>query len=124
MGTFVLAFLAALVIGIIVAGYAHAQAPHKTTLNWLASTGATGYNVYMTLGPCTGTFNKLNTTPITLLTFVDTGQTDGEVRCYRVTALNSTSESDPTGTSLAVTPTNTAGPVRLLPPGGFSTGAQ
>jgi hypothetical protein len=76
------------------------------------------YNVYKDHG-CTGTFAVLNTAPVTVLTFTDTGMADGECNAYRVTSVNAGGESDPTGSVQLTTPTFTAAKQRLAPPPSF-----
>lgn len=100
---------------------------HKTALTWASVTGASGYNVYMAPGSCTGTFTKINTAPVAISAYTDVGQLDGEVRCYFVKSIAATTlvESVPSGTFLATTPTLTAGPPPALPPpGNLQAGVQ
>lgn len=95
---------------------AQAQAAHSSTFTWAAVTGAQGYNLYKAPGSCTATFVKVNSTPITLLTYTDTGMLDGEVNCYYLKAFDANGESDPSGTMLITTPTIVATKVKISPP--------
>ena len=108
---------------------ASAQTVHSNTITWAASTGTvSGYNVYRFAGACVGTplssFTRLNPTPITVLTWTDSGMADGSVNCYYVTAVGTDTaktESQSSGTLLCVTPTFTANVAP--PPPGKPTGA-
>src|SRR5262245_51384566 len=68
------------------------SAAHQNVLSWTAQVGSTptGYNLYRFVGPCgqpLTAFTKLNPTPLTALTFTDSGMSDGAVNCYQVTAV-------------------------------------
>lgn len=102
-----------------------AQATHSTVFTWTASTstGAT-YNAYKQAA-CAGPFVKINTAPITGLTFTDSGMADGETNCYLFTAVivvaGTTSESLQTQSEIAkiitpVSPTVTPGTAFVAPP--------
>lgn len=65
----------------------------SAALNWTAVAEATGYNVYRSSAE-TGTFVKLNTTPIALTSFLNNGLTTAETYYYRITALSSGGESN------------------------------
>jgi hypothetical protein len=94
------------------------QGARSVTINWTASpsSGVTGYNVYKASTACSGaTFAKANSTPITGLSYSETGLADGVTRCYYVTALSATAESGPSSTIQITTPTITASNT-LLPP--------
>jgi hypothetical protein len=101
--------------------------PHQTVLNWAASptTTVTGYNVYKAPNSCTGIFTKLTATPVTGLTFTDSGMLDGAVNCYLVTAVSPSGESPQSmsQTVLVVTPTITASTVPA-PPGKTTATSQ
>lgn len=89
-----------------------AQAAHSNTIRWTASTSTVaGYNVYRYQGGCNGTplsnFTKLTTTPITVLTYTDTGMLDGAVNCYYVTAV---------GTDAGKTESQSSGTVQVMSP--------
>src|SRR5258708_35632963 len=113
--------LIAVAVLLFCAGAARAQTTHSNTLNWAPSTATVaGYNVYRFAGPCAGTplssFTRLTLTPITALTFTDTGMADGAVNCYYITAVGTDpakTESQSSGTEQCVTPTFTA---NLAPP--------
>ena len=103
---------------------AQAQAAHQNTIAWTAPTvTVAGYNVYRFAGACTGTplssFTRLTATPITALTYTDSGMADGAVNCYYVTAVGTDAnktESQSSGTEQCTTPTFTAN-VAPPPPG-------
>jgi hypothetical protein len=108
---------------------ASAQTVHSNTIKWAASTGTvSGYNVYRFAGTCAGTpltsFTKLTATPISALTFTDSGMVDGAVNCYYVTAVGTDAaktESQSSGTLQLVTPTFTAN--IAPPPAGSPSGS-
>lgn len=110
------------------AGFAQAQAAHSNTLIWVAST-STGvtYNVYRSAGSCAGPFTKLNTAPVTGLTYTDSGLADGAVSCYYVTAVLVTAgiaaESTQSNFALATTPTTSSAPPIVPPPGALKSSA-
>lgn len=89
---------------------------HSNTISWAASTGTiSGYNVYRFVGSCAGvplsSFTKLTVTPITALTYTDSGMADGAVNCYYVTAVGTDpakTESQSSGTLQCTTPVFTA----------------
>ena len=98
-----------LVLVMFLVGVVHAQAVcpgtavHCVTTSWSdgdSSLAGIGYNVYRTTGSCTTplpTMTKLNTTPITPLTYTDTAVGPG-VYCYYVTATLNSAESAPSST--------------------------
>jgi hypothetical protein len=88
---------------------------HSVTLNWTASTDAAGnptlsYNVFRLIGACSATaaFTKINTTPVTATTFVDSGIAPGAY-CYQATSFLNGAESKPSNQVAAV--------ILPLPPG-------
>jgi hypothetical protein len=70
-----------------------ALAQHTVALSWTASTtsGVT-YNVYRQQA-CSGNFAQINTSSVTVTTYVDSAVAPGETYCYQVTALLSGVES-------------------------------
>ena len=89
---------------------APAKAQHSASLTWGASPDAAAnptlsYNVYRLSGACptsgTAGFTKLNTTPVTTLTFTDSTIALGNA-CYYVTATLNGAESVPSNTASAV----------------------
>jgi len=88
--------------------------------------GAPTYNVYKDHG-CTGTWVKLNATPLTATTYTDTGLVDGEVNCYTPTAtLPGQAESPVGGAGVlrVVTPAYTAAKLITPSPGGAVVSGQ
>lgn len=84
-----------------------AQAAHSAVIKWNASADAAAnpslsYNVYRFQGTCptgtTPTFTKINTAPITSLSFTDSNLSLGSV-CYYVTAVLNGAESVPSATA-------------------------
>jgi hypothetical protein len=104
---------------------AQAQVVHSNALSWPASpaTGAT-YDVWRAPGSCTGTFSKINTVPVTALTYVDSGMADGAVNCYYVTASVNGVPSVASAKWLATTPTIVPAPPVTPPPGSPSGQSQ
>lgn len=105
-----------------------AQAAHTVTLSWTAPVSGTptGYNVYKLAGVCGPSlpnFTKLNSAPITALTFTDTGLADGVTACYQVTAVYPTGESGSSG-ALQITTSIFTATVVLTPPGAPSASVQ
>jgi len=76
------------------------------TLNWQASDGATGYNIYMGNPDCTSLTKVVSTTGTS---YRVTGLTNGTQYCFVVKAYNSDGESGPSNEA-------TATPVAPLPP--------
>jgi hypothetical protein len=82
---------------------------HTVTLSWTASTDAAAnpsltYNVYRATGDCSSTsltFGKLNSAPISGVTFANPGVQPG-VYCYYVTAFLNGAESVPSTKAPAV----------------------
>jgi hypothetical protein len=69
--------------------------PYQVNLNFTASTGTvTGYNMYRSpyASSACGTYAKLNATPFTSTTYVDSNPPQGAY-CYAATALDNTVES-------------------------------
>lgn len=86
------------------------KAQHSASLTWGASSDAAAnptlsYNVYRLSGACpasgTAGFTKLNTAPVTTLTFTDSTIALGNA-CYYVTATLNGAESVPSNTASAV----------------------
>lgn len=87
---------------------AHAQSRHTVSLSWTASTDAAAnpsltYNIYRAAA-CSGAFVKLNASPDTGTTFLDTAVFAGNTYCYQVTAVLSAAESVPSNVVAAVIP--------------------
>jgi fibronectin type 3 domain-containing protein len=78
---------------IAVAGDGVAAGPYSVSLHWTASTssGIVGYNVYRAL-PSSTTYSKLNASPMSGTSYVDSLVTAGESYTYHVTAVNSQGE--------------------------------
>ena len=94
----------ALILAGLMALALRGQTPHTVTLSWTDPNNPTGtqYNVYRQTSACPATapatvagFTKLNSTPVTGLSFVDTPVLVGTTYCYVVTATNGTVESGP-----------------------------
>jgi hypothetical protein len=104
MRTFVSSVLSAL---LFLASPVRAQAAHKATITWPASSDAAanptlGYFVYRLTAACpssgTAGFTKITSTPVMALTYVDTTIGLGPV-CYYVTATLNGAESVPSNTA-------------------------
>jgi hypothetical protein len=81
------------------------RAQHSVSLTWTASTSASGnpsltYNIYRSFA-CSGTFVRLNTTPISTSGFLDVAVPPGTY-CYQATAVLSGLESTPSNQASAV----------------------
>lgn len=76
-----------------------AQTAHTVVLTWTDPNNPAGatYNVYRANGACSSnpTFASLVSTPVSGLTFTDTGVTVGQTYCYHITAVIGTVESAP-----------------------------
>lgn len=83
----------------------------SVTLSWDDTQAAVTYNIYRATGTCaaaqTANFNKINPTPISGLTFVDSNVTSG-AKCYFATSEAGGLESDPSNKAEAL--------VRPFPP--------
>ncbi|HCL56899.1 MAG TPA: hypothetical protein DHW82_07820 [Spirochaetia bacterium] len=62
----------------------------KVVVSWTAQADASGYNIYRASSP-SGTYTKLNPTPITSTTYNDTTASSGSNYYYKVTSLNANS---------------------------------
>ena len=82
-----------------------AQSPHSVTLTWNASatTGA-AYNVYRGTSS-SGPFTKINSSDVTVLTYVDSSGVAGTTYYYEVTAVCDASTTCPAGISGESAPT-------------------
>jgi hypothetical protein len=105
-------FFGLAVLFLTLTGISQSQAAHSNTITWAASTSTvSGYNVYRFAGACAGTplasFTRLTATPITVLTYTDSGMADGAVNCYYVTAV---------GTDAAKTESQSSGTLQLTSP--------
>ena len=80
---------------------------HSVILNWQESSPndpVSSYNVYRSATP-TGPFTKINTSPITGLTFTDTNVKSGDTWSYEATAVDANNvESDPSNVVTAKVP--------------------
>jgi fibronectin type 3 domain-containing protein len=81
---------------------------NQATLNWNSVTGATGYNLYEN-----GVF-KVNDTPITANTYVDTSLTNGTQYSFTVTSVNADGVESAQSSPVTVTP---KAPLCLVPTG-------
>jgi hypothetical protein len=99
--------LASSVLALILALPVPAQTAHNAVLKWNASPDAAanpslGYNVYKLAAACptsgTAGFSKVNSSPISALTYTDTPLAIGPV-CYYVTATLGGVESTPSNTA-------------------------
>jgi hypothetical protein len=95
------------ILSLFIAFGVNAQAAHNAVIKWGASPDAganpsLGYNVYKlaTTCPASGTagFSKVNSAPISALTFTDSPLAVGSV-CYYVTATLNGTESVPSNTA-------------------------
>jgi hypothetical protein len=74
----------------------------QVQLSWSATSGATGYNVKRSTTNG-GPYANVNTSPVTSLSFTNTGLTNGTTYFYVVTAVNASGES-PVSTQVSATP--------------------
>jgi hypothetical protein len=74
-----------------------AQTVHTVKLTWNDTVNPTGttYNVYRAAAACSTnpTLTKLNTSPITVMTYTDSTVTNGTTYCYAATAVGPGGES-------------------------------
>jgi cellulose 1,4-beta-cellobiosidase len=85
----------------------------QVTLNWNASSGATGYNVYRGTAPGQEGAVPLNASPVAALSYTDTTAQNGTTYYYKVTAVNANGQSAPSNEAVA---TPTAPPAVPPPP--------
>lgn len=99
--------LASSLLALFLVAASFGQSTHSAVLKWGASPDAAanpslGYFVYRFSGQCTSTgspvFTKLNSTPITALTYTDSGLGIGSY-CYYVTSTLNGVESVPSNTA-------------------------
>jgi lysophospholipase L1-like esterase len=88
----------------------------QVVLNWTASSGATGYNVYRGTTPG-GESTTAIATGVTSTSFTNTGLTNGTAYYYKVTATNSSGTSSYSNEASA---TPTAGPTPPPAPAGMA----
>jgi len=88
---------------------ANSDTNSSVDLGWLASEGATGYNVYR-CATSNGTFVKVNNSAVIETIFTDLDLTAGTTYYYKVTALNANGESDYSSTLPATVPTELTHP--------------
>jgi hypothetical protein len=98
---------AAFVLFVVALAAPESRAQHSVGLAWTASSTAAGnpsltYNVYRSPA-CTGTFTKLNSTPVAATTILDTTVFTGTY-CYQVTAVLAGLESVPSNEVSAAVP--------------------
>ena len=74
-------------------------------LQWqpVSDSSLTGYNVYRSTS-ITGTYTKLNSTPITGISYLDTTAPAGTTSYYRITAVDPTGESEGTNAAILAVP--------------------
>ncbi|MDE1766546.1 MAG: hypothetical protein KGI27_09810 [Thaumarchaeota archaeon] len=93
-----------LTLALLLIGVLHTQTAHQVILTWTDPNNPQGtqYNVYRQTSACpaqapttTDGFTKINLTPVSGLTYVDTPVQVGVVYCYLVTAASGTVESGP-----------------------------
>jgi len=86
-----------LVILFFAAVPAQAQTVHKVTITWTDTVNPAGttYNIYRAAAACSTnpTLAKLNTVPITAMTYTDSAVTNGSTYCYAATAVGPGGES-------------------------------
>lgn len=89
----------------------------KVSLSWDAGASPNvTYNVYRRQGACStaGQFTKINTTPVTPLTFLDTNVSAGTTYCYVVTSVDVGGiESVPSNSLTVSLPARPAPPTNL-----------
>ena len=90
---------------------------HSATLSWVDGVNPSGttYNVYRAGGTCVGTptFTKITTTPLTVLTYVDTNVTSNTNYCYTVKATLNGIESSNSNLISAAIPLDVYAPTKL-----------
>jgi hypothetical protein len=89
-------------------GAAPTRAQNRVRVTWIASPDAEGnpsltYNVYRA-GSCPGQFTKLNATPLSGTSYLDTNVAIGTVYCYQVTAVLNGVESLASNQAIAAVP--------------------
>ena len=86
---------------------------HSATLTWTdtANPSGTQYNVYRLTGQCPATeptttsgFTLLNAAPLAPMLYKDSTVAGGSTYCYVLVAVNSTTQSVPSGDAQAVVP--------------------
>jgi hypothetical protein len=98
---------AALVLLLALLAAPTSRAQHSVSLAWTASSSAAGnpslaYNVYRSAA-CTGTFAKINSSPVAATAFLDADVFAGAY-CYQVTAVLAGLESTASNVASAVVP--------------------
>jgi fibronectin type 3 domain-containing protein len=76
---------------------------HSVTLNWSASSGASGYNVYR--GTTSGSYTKITSAAVTTTSYTDSSVQAGQTYYYVATAVNGTGESGYSNQASAAIPT-------------------
>jgi hypothetical protein len=92
----------------IALGSAPARAQHSVSLTWTASTDAAtnpslAYNIYRS-PICTGTFAKLNASPLGATSYLDAAVLPGASYCYQVTSVLSGAEGSPSNQAAVLIP--------------------
>jgi fibronectin type 3 domain-containing protein len=100
--------IALLLALLVVLAAVPARAQNSVRVSWTASSDAGGnpsliYNVYRA-GSCPGQFTKLNSTPLSGTSYLDTSAAVGAVYCYQVTAVLNGVESVPSNQVIAAVP--------------------
>jgi len=85
----------------------------QVTLSWNAIAGATGYNVYSSTTSSMTGFAKVNTAPVTPLSYVDMGLTNGTTYFYKVSSLDGSGEGSLSNSVSAVPLAPPAAPTGL-----------
>jgi hypothetical protein len=94
-----------------------AAAQHSNTLTWTWSQGsgdsATGFDIQRSTSN-TGPFTTIGTNVVTVLTYVDTNVTAGQIWYYQILAFNSGGTSLPSNIVSATTPFSVSNPPSAL----------
>lgn len=80
---------------------AAASPPHSVTLNWKATLGSSGYNVYRA-DVSRGDYKRLNQSPVTKPTYTDESVTAGATYYYVVTSVDRSGKESGYSTEMKV----------------------